>query len=209
MTVEIAAFIGQSGSTADLFEKGRIVVYQRNREGWSEAREMEFRLDKDLGIKGMRLQMLDAIRFLDGCRSFVARNISGVAYLELDKKGFDTWESFGFPAEFLDAVLQAREEEEHGQAEVAAPHPPYPVEVSPGCYHISIKEIQENPQGYTSKQALLPFIRSRGFDRLEVECAHVPPWMEAEIASGDYRGEVKKSPRGPVLTLTRSGEKVL
>ncbi|NPV91836.1 MAG: nitrogenase [Firmicutes bacterium] len=204
--MEIAAFVGENGITADLFDKGRIVVYQKTRDSWAEAREMEFQLDHALGIKGMRLQMQDAISFLDQCRSFVARTVCGIAYLELDKKGFDTWESTGHPAEFLDSILR-NQEEEVGSPGVGTPSRPYPVEVAPGRYRVSIKEIQESPQGYTSKQALQPFLRSQRFDRLEIECIHVPPWIEAEIASGAYGGEVNKGPAETIISLTRSGEK--
>lgn len=208
MPMEIAAFVGEDGRTSNLYEKGRIVVYQRAQENWTEVREMEFCLDNTLGIKGMRMQLLDAIGFLEGCRSFVAKSVNGLPYLEFEKMGFNIWEYLGLPTEFLDMILQIEENDEKNKAEDDIPALPSPIEVSPGSFRISIKGIQENSLGYTSKQALIPFLRNKEFDRLEVDCSHVPPWLEAEIAAGVYSSEVNKGPTGSIITLIKSGDTV-
>ncbi|TEB10536.1 Fe-only nitrogenase accessory AnfO family protein [Pelotomaculum propionicicum] len=150
--------------------------------------------------------MAEALEFLNGCRVFAGLSIAGLSYYELEKAGFSVWEFEGKPLEFLDYVL-AEEEEKRGQinnrgkngVELA------PVEISNGYYRISIKEIQENDIGITSKQALLPFLRQGRFDYLEIMCNHVPPWLQAELLGGGYSGEIEKIDHKEVkIILSRS-----
>lgn len=69
-----------------------------------------------------------------------------------------------------------------------------PVEVSPGNYFISIKEVQGKAPFVSSKQVLLEFICRAGFDALERVCDHVPPRIEMEaegICHGDRTTQEK------------------
>ncbi|MDA8213485.1 MAG: nitrogenase, partial [Clostridia bacterium] len=49
-----------------------------------------------------------------------------------------------------------------------------------------------NNLGVTSKQVLLPFLRKGKFYSLEVICSHLPPWLEAELMSGNLTSSVAK-----------------
>ncbi|TLM97498.1 nitrogenase, partial [bacterium] len=176
-----------------LYEQGKIIVYQKNQGKWTELRQREFMLDKDLGMKELRAGMEEAIEFLAGCDTFVARSIAGVPYFSLEKAGFSVWEFEGRPAEFLDYVLEQEEEARAEEAEQQGSNViPLPVEIGDGRYKISLKEIQANNSGVTSKQVLQPFLRKGRFYELEVLCGHVPPWLEAELAAGNMAGEVEK-----------------
>lgn len=193
MPVNIAVYVDGNGETASLYDKGKIVVYRKKRGGWSVLREKDFILDKSPGIKELRKKMAEALEFLNGCRVFVGLSITGVPYYELEKSGFSVWEFEGRPLEFLDYVL-AEEEERHGQIKNKEKNNLMlaPVETLNGYYRISIKEIQENDTGITSKQVLLPFLRKGKFNSIEILCNHVPPWLQAELMGGGYSGEIEK-----------------
>lgn len=204
MPKEIAVHLGENGETTSLNEKGTIVLFQKNRGKWSVLREKDFHLDQGLGLKDLRRKMEEVINFLTDCRIFVGLSIVGVPYFSLEKAGFSVWEFEGKPGEFLDYIL----EQEEAQAERENHKPsnvvPFPVETSDGCYKLSLKEIQENNLGITSKQVLLPFLRKGKFYSLEVICSHLPPWLEAELISGNLTSSVEKiSPNELRVTIAK------
>jgi Fe-only nitrogenase accessory protein AnfO len=193
MAKDIAVFIASDGSTASLYQAGDLVIYQRRQGVWHIARKMAFGLDQGKGLREMRQQLAAAVAFLADCKTFVALTVNGVPYFELEKADISVWEYEGKPGEFLDAILA---EEEAGLAQQAKQKVlyavPVPVETANGHYRISIKDIQENNSGVTSKQVLLPFIRKGQFYELEVLCNHLPPWLEAELATGALVSRVEK-----------------
>ncbi len=192
MPKEIAVHVGENGETTSLNEKGTIIVYQKRQGKWNVSRAKDFYLDQGLGLKDLRRQMEDVISFLSDCRIFVGLSIVGVPYFALEKAGFSVWEFEGKPVEFLDYILA--QEETRAEQESQKPNNvvPSPVETSAGCYKLSLKEIQENNLGVTSKQVLLPFLRKGKFYSLEVICSHLPPWLEAELMSGNLTSSVEK-----------------
>jgi len=94
--------------------------------------------------------------------------------------------------EFLDYILEEERKSAKKTNRVKNNLIPAPVETSAGCYRISLKEIQESNTGFTSKQVLLPFLHKGIFYSLEILCSHVPPWLQAELSSNNFSGEIKK-----------------
>lgn len=202
MPAEIAVYTGENGETASLYQKGKIRVYRKCRGRWDVSREKDFHISKDLGVGDLRGRVAEIPGFLADCKVFVALNVVGIPYFELEKSGVSIWEFEGRPRRFLDYILE--KEEEDKQSRERSGFNPYPVEVSSGCYSISLKEIQEKNTGFTSKEALLPFLRKGGFYSLEVVCNHIPPWLEAEMAGGGYSWEVRTFGRNEItVTITR------
>lgn len=199
MPKQIAVFVGDNGETTTLYEQGNLIVYQKNQGRWTELRQQEFVLDKSSGMKELRAGMDAAIEFLGECDTFVARSVVGVPYFSLEKAGFSVWEFEGRPVEFLDYILEQEEEARAAEAERQGNNViPLPVEIGDGRFRISLKEIQANNSGFTSKQVLQPFLRKGRFYELEVLCGHVPPWLEAELAAGNMAGEVEKINRDEI-----------
>jgi len=130
--------------------------------------------------------MADLVLFLGECRIFVAEAASGALFFELEKARVHVWEIAGRPEEYLNTVWEAEEEERaEGAAEPAPAGVPTPVELTPGHFSISIRDIQVKTPEITSKQVLQQFIRQKEFASLEIICDHVPPWIEIEA---DRRG---------------------
>jgi Fe-only nitrogenase accessory protein AnfO len=190
MTKDIAVLVGKNGETTSLYNKGKIVIYRKKQGSWNVLKEKDFALNEDLDMKDLRKKMAEAIEFLNGCKIIVGRSITGIPYFELEKCLFSIWEFQGKPEEILDHVLEKEEEQEADRDKKDIQLSP--VEISAGCYRISIKEIQESDTGVTTKQVLLPFLREAVFHSLEVRCNHVPPWLETEFAAGNIFGEIEK-----------------
>ena len=183
---EIAAIIGTDGSSIPLNEPGTVVVYRRVRGNWERDREMAFAIEPARGLRDLRSKVEDLKALLRDCRVFVARSASGALFFELEKARFSVWEIAGSPAEFLDSVWRDEKAEQ-----TAACLPPdagihAPTETSPGHFTISIKEIQGRRPEVSSKQVLQDFVRRGAFEKLEVLCDHLPPWIEAEAVRCGY-----------------------
>lgn len=185
MAREIAVFLDNQGRAGAVGESGLVRVYRRRQKAWAAEREMAFALTGEGGLKGLRRQLAGLLDFLGECRVFVARAITGVPYYELEKAGFNVWEQSGEPQSFLEEVWAGEEREKAANSAPSAPSVPLgPVELAPGHYFISLKEIQSRNAGITTKQVLLPFLRRSGFASLEVVCEHLPPWLEMDLAAG-------------------------
>ncbi|MBE3588072.1 MAG: nitrogenase [Thermoanaerobacteraceae bacterium] len=228
MTGDIAVCLDEQGETTSLDGRVTVAVFRRGDGGWYVLKQKDLLLSAAMGMQELRREMHRLIDFLAGCRILVGRSIGGVPYFELEKAQFSTWEITGKPADFLDHIFSREQAppavpEEGGTFPVsgerggATGRPqekgllPAPVEITPGCYRISLKEIQKKTAGVTSKQVLLPFLRRGGFDRLEIICQHMPPWLEMELLAGNLDGHVQKNDNGEItITITpeycRDGE---
>lgn len=192
MAMDVAVLLGETGETVSIYEPGQVVVFRKMNGNWEVTKKNDIFLDKSLGLNGLRQKMAETLGFLDNCKVFTARSITGVPYYELEKAGCSVWEFEGRPEAFLDYIVEKEEEERLQAGAKQVSEPPKPVETSNGCYFISLKEIQANNTGFTSKQALLPFLREGKFYSVEVVCSHVPPWLEAELAGGIFSANVEK-----------------
>jgi len=189
---DIAVCIGADGSTSSLYEGSTIVIYQQKQGSWHSVREKKISLNKEAGLAGQRLQMADIIFFLGECKIFVGRVVVGVPYFELEKNQCSIWEFEGAPLSFLDYVL-AQEENKVSNSELAPSNTiPVPIERENGDFYISIKEVQENGNGITSKQVLMPVLGQGKFFSLEIICNHIPPWLQLELQNGKLAHRVEK-----------------
>lgn len=193
MSREIAVYVNTNGDTASLKEKGKVVVYCKRTGRWEVLKEKEFSPGTNSNMKELRYNMAEMIDFIGDGKVFVGLSVTGIPYFELEKSNYSVWEFQGQPPDYLDFILEQEEEERNHKPETKGPaKPPVPVEISDGRYRISIKGIQENNIGFTSKQVLLPFLRQGGFYSLEIFCNHVPPWLETELATDSLYGVVEQ-----------------
>ncbi|MDD1693314.1 MAG: nitrogenase [Methanoregula sp.] len=184
---EVAVITGSDGRTVPISEPGMVVVYRRVRGTWLAERRLPFSIEKDGGLSGLREQMEILTLFLGTCRTFVARSASGALFFGLEKAGCTVFEITGSPSEFLDTIWQDAKEEQEAKAPVpAGTDIPSPLEIAPGKYYISIREIQGNRPEVSSKQVLRLFVQHGAFSELEIICDHVPPWIEVDAERLGY-----------------------
>jgi len=184
---EIAVITGIDGRTVPLSEPGTVIVYRRVNGTWLAERRLPFSLETDGGLAGLRRRMGELIAFLGTCRTFVARSASGASFFELEKAECQVFEIAGSPSEFLGTVwLEIKEEQEAERPLPAGADIPAPLEISPGKYYISIREIQGKRPEMSSKQVLRTFVQAGAFTELEIACDHVPPWIEVDAERLGY-----------------------
>ena len=183
---EIAAILGPGGASIPLTESGTVVVYRRVQGAWEKDREMAFAIEAALGLRDLRNKVEELKAFLRDCRVFVAKSASGALFFELEKARLSVWEIAGKPAEFLDNVWRDEKDEQMATCLPADAGIPAPTETSPGHFAISIKEIQGKRPEVSSKQVLQDFVRRGAFEKLEILCDHLPPWIEVDATRCGY-----------------------
>jgi Fe-only nitrogenase accessory protein AnfO len=178
---EIAVITGSDGRSIPLSEPGTFIVYRRERGTWLAKRRLPFSINADSGLAGLRAGTGELIAFLGGCRTIVAQSASGALFFGLGKAGFLVYEIAGDPPEFLNTVWQDAKEEQEAKIPLpAGADIPAPLEIAPGKFYISIREIQGKRPEVSSKQVLRSFVQQGSFSELEIVCDHVPPWIEVD-----------------------------
>jgi Fe-only nitrogenase accessory protein AnfO len=201
---EVAVILDAGGETGRLSEPGNIVVYSKDGCSWKIARETEFSIDNSKGLSELRQKIAELKEFLGDCKIFVAKSASGAMFFELEKSGFSIWEISGRPAEFLDSVVEQEEKDENSDNQPSLKIPE-PLEISPGYFYVSIKEIQGKVPGISSKMILQKFISQGNFNALEIICDHVPPWIELDADRKELRMETeKKAPNEYMVKLIKT-----
>jgi Fe-only nitrogenase accessory protein AnfO len=195
MPHDIAVFLDKEGKTTCLTEQGRITVFTRKQGKWNLSREKEFTLQDVQGMTDFRVKMEELLEFLAECKILVGLKINGIPSVLLDKAKCKIWEYEGEPLEFLDTILKLEEEVlvcSNDDTQDQAIEKPFFIEISPGNYYVSVKEIQENNNRITTKQVLQPFMRQGQFHTLEIICNHVPQWLEGVVLTGSYAMQISK-----------------
>jgi Fe-only nitrogenase accessory protein AnfO len=200
---EIAAFIGGDRRTIPLNEPGIITVYRRERGNWVKARETAFALDPAGGLRELRNNVSSLLAFLGDCRVLVAKSASGALYFELEKARCSVWEIAGAPVEFLDEVWRDEKESQAAEPLPAGADIPSPLELSPGKFYLSIREIQGKRPEVSSKQVLQHFVQQGRFAELEIICDHVPPWIEMEADRRGYNLSSERIGQNEMKVLIR------
>lgn len=201
MARDIAVFMGSDGNAASPEEPGNVVVYRRQQGKWRTVDSLPFQLERSAGLAGVRQQVNIIIQWLGQCRVFVAQSVTGLLYKEMEQAGFSIWEFDGRPADFLEYILV---QEELAVQNRVPDKPAAPVieETGPGCFRVSLKDIQQSGNGLTSKQILQPLLAGN-FYLVEVLCSHIPPWLEAEQLSGRLECTTSRSAEGIKLIIQK------
>lgn len=205
MTQDIAVFVGENGMTAAANEQGIWKIYRRQSSGWRDIRELSIHIDETAGLVKLRQQLANVIAFLADCRIVVAATVTGIPFFEFEKAACNVWEFTGYPQDFLDYILVKEQEMKKQQAVAEPVSLPVPENLGNGHFRISIKNIQSNHSGFTSKQVLQDFFKRGEFYSLDVLCSHIPPWLEGELLLGKYQvATEQRNPQEVKLTITKS-----
>ncbi|MBN1167211.1 MAG: nitrogenase [Methanospirillaceae archaeon] len=124
------------------------------------------------------------VSFPDGCRIIIALAVTGVVFFEIKKAQCTVWHISGWPEEHFDRIWNETEKENSDNEPGIII--PTPVEISPGCIYLPIREIQGKLPGIRCKQVYQIFFRESNFSILEIIWDHVPPWIELKSECIEY-----------------------
>ena len=103
----------------------------------------------------------------------------------------------------LEQVWRDEKEEQATEPLPAGADIPAPLEIAPGRYYISIREIQGKRPEVSSKQVLRSFVQHGTFSELEIVCDHVPPWIEMDAERLGYELTSERTGLHDVKVLIR------
>ena len=199
MAKEIAAFVDKNGIATLLSTACCLQVYRKQEGVWCKERNLDVNLGEARGLSELRSRMAEIVKFLGSCDTVVAEAFQGAALHALEKANVGMWEITGRPEASFDSILAEEEALANTNDEPATIQFPVLENKGDGRAYISILEVQRSGGGLTSKQVLIPILHQGSFTELEILCAHVPPWLEAEAASRQWRCTTQKTAEQMVL----------
>lgn len=209
--MKIAAFINQKGECLPIYAKGKIRIYSDESGKWLQTVDLLFELDNQQTIDVVRDSLIKLLKRLEkeGCHDLIARDVRGFPLSIMDGMGFEMWRLDGAPDAYLDLIREERGRQcktledlvPISEEEVISLLPlPVDGKEQEGRYHINlIRSLAAS--GMTSKQLLLPFIREKRCQTLEVICDHLPKWFDKELASYQMGYQVTRAEDGIIHVM--------
>ncbi len=186
--MKIAVFMNES-QKVESFTKGKyLTVFTKSGNEWQVDKNFDLKDCINFGIGKMRNYFNSLIDFIPDTKVIVAKEAYGIPYNIFYSNDFSIWEMEGNPYDFLDYVMMKEIEHEELDKEESKEEPI--VKIEEGKYFIDLIELQ-NSNGLTSKQAIIPFLKDNKFDKLEIKCCHIPPWLNREGNRLGFRMEVE------------------
>ncbi len=190
MAKEIAVCETDLGVVAGLSETTQIKKYRREQGVWEVVGVLPIPLGDISGIADLRSAVDQIMMLLDGCRILAASSFVGAAAYHLERNGVRLWESADADPFSLDDIL-AKDETELEFADVSKPQESVVADLGNGVFQVSLTDVQRQNGMITSKQILMPILSSGAFYELRIDCCHVPPWLEGELAGDRFESRVE------------------
>ncbi len=204
MAKEIAVCCKDTDTIAALSTTTQIKKFRREQGVWEVVGILPIALGDISGIADLRKTVASILELLDGCKIMVASSFIGEAAYHLERNGIHLWESLDADLFSLDDIL-SKDEADQDVSETAETKQTFVTDFGNGVYQISITEIQRQNGTITSKQILMPILSAGTFYELQIDCCHIPPWLEGELAGErfDSRVEPLAGPSKYRLFLTK------
>ena len=187
---KIAVFIDEKGEIGSFTESEYVNMFMKKDNKWEIEKKLNLNIKNINGIKEIRQAFLELTEELEDCKVVVASNAFGIPYSIFYAEDFSIWELQGKIEDILDDILI--KEKEHEELEKKKNEEQIAVEINEGHYLIDLIELQLSNPELSSKKAIIPFLQTRDFTKLDIKCCHVPPWIEKEINKKDILMVIKE-----------------
>ncbi len=185
MAKEIAVCYKDTEEIATLSTTTQIKKFRREQGVWEVVGILPIVLGDISGIAELREAVASILELLDGCKILVASSFIGAAAYHLERESIHLWESLDAALFSLDDIL-SKDEADQDVCETAETKLNFVTNLGNGIYQISLTDIQRQNGTITSKQILMPILSAGTFYELQIDCCHIPPWLEGELAGDIY-----------------------
>ena len=189
--MEIAVLVQADGNTSGFERDGTIMMYLKKNDSWSIQRSMVYNTADLMDAAALHMKIREICEWLDTCKVIVVNRIRGIHYIAFEEYQISMLEIKGNPSGFLDHIQECDRHQRAAASSVPMEHKAI-FEGKPGNFYADLRDVMNGRTSYNSKQILLPFIKNRGFQVLEIICDHVPKWLEREQA--ELKVIVKEEP---------------
>lgn len=190
---KIAVFIGKNNEIGSFMESECVNMFVKKDDNWVVEKTLNLDFKNIKGINEIRQAFTKIIQVLEDCKIVLASSAFGIPYSIFYAEDFSIWELQGKVESVLDEILI--KEKEHEELEKKESEKEVAVKIDEGHYLIDLIELQILNPELSSKKAIIPFLQTRDFTKLDIKCCHVPPWIEKEIRAKDVLMEIKEISR--------------
>jgi Fe-only nitrogenase accessory protein AnfO len=176
--MEIAVLVNDSGETSGFERDGTIRVYSNDKDVWVIKKYMEYSTQNITNAAILREKIKEICVWLMDCKILVVNRIRGVHYISFEENLVSMLEIGGKPENFLEDIKMCSKHQRTGHEIPLEPNAIY--EAKPGSYYTDLREVMKGNTSYNSKQILVPFLKNRKYNSLEIICEHIPKWLEKE-----------------------------
>lgn len=180
---KIAVFTDKKGETTTFNNEGYLKVFSKVNGKWCILRELKILPGDMTKISEVRSKITSIANEINDCSIVVGKRISGIVYNIFSSANIIVWECEGRPEGFLDYIFDEEEKKKNEKPikdEIGAVIEDHIKKIEEGYYYISLSNIQTINERITSKQVLIPFLERGGFEKVEIMCSHIPPWIESK-----------------------------
>ncbi|MFP3154929.1 hypothetical protein LQZ18_11010 [Lachnospiraceae bacterium ZAX-1] len=77
-----------------------------------------------------------------------------------------------------------------------------PIDKGDGVYYLDLQAAMDAPGGPSSKEVLIPFLEKGEFKNLEMDCSHIPHWLDAQLQILSMLALAEETVTGFCVTIT-------
>jgi hypothetical protein len=177
---KIAVFTNKDSKLCDFFEAERFLIFERNKIGWTQTGEANFKkiVPSDPALTRKNTEAL--LPLIEGCNILAGGALFGIPFAVFDRAKLHIFEISAIHDEVFAGIA---EDLCNADAEAAAKEAiirdAKPVETSTtGVYFLDLIALQKECPEISSKKAMTDFLKDTPFLELRLVCKHIPPWIE-------------------------------
>ncbi len=203
----IAVILDEDDRLSEIKDARKLSVYRKSRQSWTKEKEVILPRLYHGGMADIRKNLAGVIKDLDNCKIIAGKSITGLVYNVFNNAGFILSEIDDFDPSVLDGLYSRILKEIDALNDVETelsniPTAPVETEIK-GNYFLDFDLLKNSALPYSSKTALLPFLNSVRFNRLEILCDHVMPWLDLEMKKRNLSYTVTENGKGQSNILIR------
>jgi Fe-only nitrogenase accessory protein AnfO len=191
--LKIAVVEDNNQKTSSIFESGFIAVYEEDEGEWKVLNRFENKVCDAKGISAVRMAVEDAVKQLGDVRIVVASDIPGIAFGVFQASNFSIFLVKDCVLDILDSIkkemleITEKRQEEPQKFDIMQflKHG-----VNKGDFFLNLEEIMLKNSDLSSKKILIPYLKDKGFNNLDIVFSHIPKWFDTELTVLGFKYEI-------------------
>jgi len=195
--LKIAVVEDNNQKTSSIFEPGFISVYEEDGEEeggeWKIFKRFENKVCDAKGLSAVRVAVEDTVKQLDDVRILVASDIPGIAFGAFQAASFIIFLVEDRVLDILDSVkkemleIAKKRQEEPSRFDIMKFLKPG---VNKGDFSLNLEEVMLKNPDLSSKKILIPYLKDKRFNNLDIIFSHIPKWFDTELAGFGLKYEI-------------------
>jgi len=191
--LKIAVVEDNNQKTSSIFEPGFIAVYEEDEKEWKVLNRFENKVCDAKGISAVRMAAEGAIKQLGDVRVVVASDIPGIAFGVFQASNFSIFLVEDCVLDILDSIKKEMHEIAEKRQETPSKFDIMQFlkpSVNKGDFSLDLEEIMLKNPDLSSKKILIPYLKEKGFNNLDIVFSHIPKWFDTELEVLGFKYEV-------------------